>query len=75
MKYRYPLLAIAVLGLITLAGCSSWLGKVNIFPVEQDVALGQQVASSFETGSAAVVLDSGKHNNSMATFMAFAILS
>jgi hypothetical protein len=49
------------LGLITLAGCSSWLGKVNIFPVEQDVALGQQVASSFETGSAAVVLDSGKH--------------
>ena len=61
MKYRYPLLAIAVLGIITLAGCSSWLGKVNIFPVEQDVALGQQVASSFETGSAAVVLDSGKH--------------
>jgi predicted Zn-dependent protease len=61
MKYRYHLLAIAVLGLITLAGCSSWLGKVNIFPVEQDVALGQQVASSFETGSAAVVLDSGKH--------------
>lgn len=61
MKYRYPLIAIAVVGLITLAGCSNWLGKVNIFPVEQDVALGQQVAASFESGSAAVVLDSAKN--------------
>lgn len=61
MNYRYSVIALVILGLLTIAGCSNWLGKVNIFPVEQDVALGQQVSSSFESGTAAVVLDSSKN--------------
>ncbi|MEK0439834.1 MAG: hypothetical protein RLZZ504_750 [Bacteroidota bacterium] len=61
MNKRFSLIAALVLGSFTLSSCSNWLGKVNIFPVEQDVALGQQVATSFETGSAAVVMDSAKN--------------
>ena len=60
MKKSVYLIALLIVSTFTISSCSSWLGKVNIFPVEQDVALGKQVAQSFEQGSAAVVLDSAQ---------------
>lgn len=61
MKKTLYLVAFCIIATFVLGSCSSWLGKVNIFPVEQDVALGKQVAESFENGTAAVVLDSSKY--------------
>ena len=60
MKKSVYLIALLIVSTFTISSCSSWLGKVNIFPVEQDVALGKQVSQSFEQGSAAVVLDSAQ---------------
>jgi predicted Zn-dependent protease len=60
MKKSIYLIALLIVSTFTISSCSSWLGKVNIFPVEQDVALGKQVSQSFEQGSAAVVLDSAQ---------------
>jgi predicted Zn-dependent protease len=44
-----------------ISACSSWIGKVNIFPVENDVALGQQVAGSIENDPAMVIIDSAQN--------------
>ena len=62
MFKRIPALTIGALLLLSLNGCSNWLGKVNIFPVEQDVTLGKQVSASFEQGNASVILDSAKNS-------------
>lgn len=59
-KSVYPIAIVLTITFLA-SSCSSWLGKVNIFPVEQDVALGKQVAESFEQGASAVVLDSVKN--------------
>lgn len=61
MLNRISILAIAIFAIFSFSSCSSWLGKVNIFPVEQDVALGKQVSQSFEQGNASVILDSSKN--------------
>lgn len=61
MKKSIYLIAIIFSLAFIASSCSNWLGKVNIFPVEQDVTLGKQVAASFEEGSAAMVLDSSKN--------------
>lgn len=45
----------------TIAACSSWISKVNVFPVESDVALGKQVAQSIDTSRTTIILDSAKH--------------
>jgi len=61
MLNRISIIAIITVALFSLNSCSSWLGKVNIFPVEQDVTLGMQVSQSFEQGNASVIMDSSKN--------------
>ena len=61
MLNRISIIAVITITLLSLSSCSSWLGKVNIFPVEQDVTLGKQVSESFEQGNASMILDSSKN--------------
>lgn len=55
------IIAIALALVALMNSCGNWSKNINIFPVEKDVELGYQVASSFEDQNKNIILDSAQN--------------
>lgn len=61
--FKFAALAAIAVSLATLHACRDRYGSINIFSIQDDIALGQQVVTEIETNPAYKVLDSATYKD------------